>query len=451
MKEWTVDELKAPTPNALATGPFGSAISSKHFTATGVPVIRGGNLSQDVGVRLNEEGLAFLEPEKATEFSRSVARRGDLVFTCWGTIDQVGYIDERASFSEYVVSNKQMKLTPDPNKVDGLYLYYYFSQPTVLQQIVDSGIGSSVPGFNLGQLRKMRVRLPSLETQRKVVRQLDALDARIELNRRMSQTLEAMAQAIYKSWFVDFGPLHALSDGLTRDEVATAFSVHPRALRYFDTELIILQEQQIPMGWRVSSLGSEVKTHGGLLQTGPFGSQLHASDYVEEGIPIVMPQDMVGRRVTTDRIARVPEQVADSLSRHKLRVGDIVYSRRGDVERHVRVTSREAGWLCGTGCLLVRMGDAWPSHAYLSELLNDRLTREWIVRHAVGATMPNLNTSILSAMPLLVPPVELLQEYERAVSPLMAQQEALSAEAESLAQLRNELLPRLLSGELVVS
>lgn len=249
MKEWTVDELKAPTPNALATGPFGSAISSKHFTATGVPVIRGSNLSQDIGVRLDEEGLAFLEPAKAAEFSRSVARRGDLVFTCWGTIDQVGYIDERASYPEYVVSNKQMKLTTDPKTVDSLYLYYYFSQPTVRQQILDSGIGSSVPGFNLGQLRKMRVRLPSLDIQRKVVRQLDALDARIEQNRRMSQTLQAISQTIFKAWFADFEPVIELSRGQQPTAVQLKYGLSNEAMAAIPVQLTTDKGMQLPNGW----------------------------------------------------------------------------------------------------------------------------------------------------------------------------------------------------------
>jgi type I restriction enzyme, S subunit len=104
--EWTVENIKSSAPNALATGPFGSAISSKYFVDSGVPVLRGGNLSQDVGVRLNDEDLVFLSPEKAAEFGRSVATRGDLVFTCWGTIDQVGLVDHRSKFSKYVVSNK---------------------------------------------------------------------------------------------------------------------------------------------------------------------------------------------------------------------------------------------------------------------------------------------------------------------------------------------------------
>ena len=206
---YTVDDLKSSAPNALATGPFGSAISSRHFTEHGIPVIRGSNLSQDVGTRLNDDGLVFVSERKAREFSRSLVKPGDLVLTCWGTIDQVGLIDDRSLFQEYVISNKQMKLTPDTRKTDSLFLYYLFSSPSVRNEILNQGIGSSVPGFNLGQLRAMTLTLPPLPEQRAIAHILGTLDDKIELNRRMNETLEEMARALFKSWFVNFDPVHA--------------------------------------------------------------------------------------------------------------------------------------------------------------------------------------------------------------------------------------------------
>lgn len=140
----------------------------------------------------------------------------------------------------------------------------------------------------------------------------------------------------------------------------------------------------------------------GVIQTGPFGSQLHASDYRLSGVPVVMPQDLHGGRVSEASIARVSEQDAERLSRHRLRSGDIVYSRRGDVTRNALVGAREEGWLCGTGCLLVRPGGKTDSR-WLAYWLMTPWTREWITRHAVGATMPNLNTSILAAVPVSLP------------------------------------------------
>lgn len=244
----TVEEIGAPIDNALATGPFGSSISSRFFQDHGVPVIRGGNLDNNIGVRLNEDNLVFVSHEKATEFKRSTVRRGDLVFTCWGTINQVGLIDENARYETYIVSNKQMKLTPDTNTADSLFLYYVFSGPEIQQHILGQGIGSSVPGFNLGQLKAINVLLPPLDEQRAIAHILGSLDDKIEANRRMNQTLESIARAVFKSWFVDFDPVHYKANGEIPPgmDAATA-DLFPDS--FDDSEL-----GPIPHGWQISTL-----------------------------------------------------------------------------------------------------------------------------------------------------------------------------------------------------
>jgi type I restriction enzyme S subunit len=164
-----------------------------------------------------------------------------------------------------------------------------------------------------------------------------------------------------------------------------------------------------------------------------------------------MPKDIAGRRVSTASIARIREADAERLSKHRLQPGDLVYSRRGDVERHALIADRETGWLCGTGCLLVRLGPEWPSPAFASLALDRPEARAWISQHAVGATMPNLNTSILSAVPLVVPSDELLAAFNREVDRLEHLHVTRDAESVTLGKLRDALLPRLLSGELSVT
>jgi type I restriction enzyme S subunit len=161
-----------------------------------------------------------------------------------------------------------------------------------------------------------------------------------------------------------------------------------------------------PDGWEYTTLGMACQRGGGDIQTGPFGSQLHAADYVLFGIPSIMPQNIGDNRIIEDGIARITSADAKRLSRYLVRSGDIVYSRRGDVERRAFVRDHEDGWLCGTGCLRVRLGERGPDPRFTTYYLGHPSVREWIVRHAHGATMPNLNTSILSACPLMVPPLE---------------------------------------------
>ena len=162
----------------------------------------------------------------------------------------------------------------------------------------------------------------------------------------------------------------------------------------------------LPSHWKTATLGEACTQGGGNVQTGPFGSQLHASDYVPVGIPFVMPQNIGDNRILTDGVARITPSDVERLSRYILRKGDIVYSRRGDVERRALVRNEEDGWMCGSGCLRVRFGREIVDPLYASYYLGHPNVRSWIVRHAVGATMPNLNTSILSNLPFVIPPLD---------------------------------------------
>lgn len=167
--------------------------------------------------------------------------------------------------------------------------------------------------------------------------------------------------------------------------------------------------------WDWEPLGEVCRRGGGDIQTGPFGSQLHASDYVPVGVPSIMPQNISQDRVDADGVARISRSDADRLSRYLVKPGDIVYSRRGDVERRALITERENGWLCGTGCLRIRFGDGVVDPRFASYFLSHPASRQWVVRHAVGATMPNLNTSILGALPFLCPSVD----EQRAISSVL--------------------------------
>ena len=143
------------------------------------------------------------------------------------------------------------------------------------------------------------------------------------------------------------------------------------------------------------------------IQTGPFGSQLHQSDYSEVGIPVVMPKDLQDGRIVENSIARVEESHVERLSRYKIKEGDIIYSRRGDVGRCAFVYRKQNGWLCGTGCLCVTIDDKKADakfvfyHLQLAEIIG------WVKNHAIGSTMLNLNTSILESVPIKLPKLDI--------------------------------------------
>ena len=155
------------------------------------------------------------------------------------------------------------------------------------------------------------------------------------------------------------------------------------------------------MSWVDVKLGEICIDKG--IQTGPFGSQLHQCDYSEYGVPVVMPVDLVDGGISTSRIAHVSEEHVARLSRHKLKEGDIVYARRGDVGRCSRVTAKEVGWLCGTGCLKLTYKPSKVDPDFLFYALSNPEVVGWVRNHAVGVTMPNLNTGILESIPLRIP------------------------------------------------
>lgn len=152
------------------------------------------------------------------------------------------------------------------------------------------------------------------------------------------------------------------------------------------------------MEWKEVRLGDIAD-----VQTGPFGSQLHKSDYIAEGIPCIMPTN-IGSHLNfiVDGIAHVSEVDANRLSRHLTEFGDIIYARRGDIEKCAYVTTNEEKWLCGTGCLKIRCNNGVNSR-FIAYQLSTAECKKWITGNAVGTTMLNLSKGILSNLPLLVP------------------------------------------------
>ena len=159
------------------------------------------------------------------------------------------------------------------------------------------------------------------------------------------------------------------------------------------------------MSWPVHLLGTLIKSDGGVLQTGPFGSQLKQAEYASDGVPVIMPTDIENGEVNERTVARVPETTVERLSRHKIRAGGIVLPRRGAINKRAFVRSDQDGWLCGTGCIKIEVTGhrIWPRYLYYYLGLKDSV--EWLERNAVGSTMLNLSTEIVSRFPMVCPSI----------------------------------------------
>ena len=156
------------------------------------------------------------------------------------------------------------------------------------------------------------------------------------------------------------------------------------------------------MKWEKVKLG-EIST---CIQPGPFGSQLHNSDYADEGTPIVMPKDMVDGHIQHNGLIRVPEEHVARLQRHQVYAGNLMVARKGDVRKCVYITEKENGWLTGSDCLKVSLNESVCFPKYIYYQLRSPYIGRWLEQISIGSTMPSINTGLLSNIEVNLPPFE---------------------------------------------
>jgi type I restriction enzyme S subunit len=197
----------------------------------------------------------------------------------------------------------------------------------------------------------------------------------------------------------------------------------------------------VPESWDVTSLSSV----SDLIQTGPFGSQLPASAYVVGGVPVINPSHIGNGQITPEETITVSEETASRLSRHRFQVGDIVLARRGELGRCAVVGEREAGWVCGTGSIRLRVRSDALSPNYCARLLGDTQIRSALKLASIGATMDNLNEGMIGDLKLAVPPLPEQERIEQSISLLKVDVASLVATAERELSLIQEFRARLIS------
>lgn len=152
------------------------------------------------------------------------------------------------------------------------------------------------------------------------------------------------------------------------------------------------------------------------IQPGPFGSQLHSSDYADEGTPIIMPKDMVGGKIYHHDLIRVPDEHLQRLKRHQVYDGDLMVARKGDVRKCVYITENEGGWLTGSDCLKVSLDKSRCYPKYIYYQLRSPFIGKWLETISVGATMPSLNTGLLSGIEIALPAIEEQKQIAKILS-----------------------------------
>ena len=257
----------------------------------------------------------------------------------------------------------------------------YWMQAALLHLGLYGGMANktTIPNLSGGRLKNLPIPLPKLNEQQAIAGVLTKIQAALQTQHVTIAKLKALKAATMAKLF---------REGLRGEPLK-------------QTEI-----GEIPESWLITRLDDLANDPSGFIQTGPFGSQLHASDYVTDGIPIVNPTHLEGDRIQHANIPRISHSDGVRLQRHKLKAGDILFSRRGDVGRHAHVFPSEAGWLCGTGCLTIRPRQGAISSLYLSYYLSTPAAQEFLRSHAVGSIMPNINTKTLASVPVGVPSPE---------------------------------------------
>ena len=402
-KTATIDEIA----EKVAMGPFGSSIKVDTFVPEGVPVISGQHLH---GTRVDDSpGFNFITEKHAERLANANVKRGDIVLTHRGTIGQVAYIPQNSQFERYLVSQSQFYLRCDRTKAIPEFVVSYFRSPEGRHQLLANTSQVGVPSIAqpVTYLRTIRIPLPPLSEQNAIARVLGTLEDRIELNRRMCQTLESMAWVLFKSWFVNFEPVRAKMEGRDTGLPGNVADLFPD--RLVDSEL-----GEIPEGWEVVALGELVE----LL----YGKALKATARKVGTVPVYGSNGQIGWH---DK---------------KLVPGPgIVVGRKGNPGV---VTWAHIGFFPIDTTYYVVPRDANVGLSFLFFAL----TAQDLPSVSADSAVPGLNRNLAYMSKLVVPHIKVVEEFNGWTGSVFTRQHDLEKVSRILATQRDALLPRLLSG-----
>lgn len=424
--------LAASDDGAIAIGPFGSSMKSDVYVPEGVPVIRGTNLDGQPGFR---GSFVFVDEEVAARFDRCIIQPGDLVFPHRGAIGAVGIASDVLP-GRWLLSTSMMKFRADPERLDSLFAFYFFRSPHGKHQLLKNASQVGTPGIAqpLASLRSCEIPVPPIDEQRAIAGVLGALDDKIEQNRRMVQTLEKLARAIFRAWFVDFEPIKAKAAG------ATSFPSMPQAV--FDTLPTTFFDSGIgpvPEGWTTGA----VKDLAMLSKAQVKPQEFPAEDFGHFSIPAFD----VGMRAVLESGSAIKS------SKFLVVAGCVLLSKLNP--RIARV------WLPPPPCgrrqiasteFLVFVPKKTEDRHYLYCQFQQNGFRGALAQGASGTSNSHqrVRPQDVLGRHVVMPPPSFRQAFTAIADPMFATIEASRRESVKLAEMRDYLLPKLLSGNIRV-
>ena len=426
--EWrrcTIGDLCNAGVAELQTGPFGSQLHAHDYVEHGISVVPTEAIR---GRRIDHTVLPKVSPTKAEELARHRLKPGDILFARRGVqaTGHIGCVREAEDGFLCGTGAIRLRIKERDGDISGDFLSHVLANPASVEWFKFHSIGATMPNLNEGIIRSFPLAVPPLPEQRAIAHILGTLDDNIELNRGMSETQEAMARALFKSWFVDFDPVRAKAEG--RDPGL------PRPLAdLFPSRLVDSELGEIPEGWEVKSLDQIARFLNGLaLQKYP--------PVDHRTLPVIkIAQLRTGNTTDADRAS------ADLDADYVVKDGDILFSWSGSLEcalwaggegalnQHLfKVTSATyPRWLCYLGV-----------HAHIDDFRH--------IAAGKATTMGHIQRHHLSDAMIVVPPNQLLGAMNEHLEPLIESLWKREVESRTLAALRDTLLPKLISGEVRV-
>jgi len=401
-KEYRISELV----DEISMGPFGSNIKVDNFIDCGVPVLNGSNLQ---GFKLNEDSFNYVSQEKADSLGKANAHKGDVIITHRGTLGQIVYIPEDAKFDQYVISQSQFRLKLKWSLIRPDFLVYFFHTREGQHRILMNASQVGVPALArpTSTFKEICVPVPSIRVQNKIMEILKSIDDKIECNQRINDNLEQQAQALFKSWFVDFEPF--------------------KGGEFVESEMGL-----IPKGWRMGELCEIADITMGVSPSG--------TTYNTDGNGEVFYQGRAEfgfrfpkRNMYTSEAKRIAE--ADTiLVSVRAPVGDINVA--------------EERCCIGRGLASVKSKNNCNSFIlYLMHNLKPVFNRF----NGEGTVFGSINKKAFEELQVLIPDEKAISDFESIANSLDCLIKKTEQESRRFAQLRDTLLPRLMSGELKVN
>ncbi|NCT57452.1 MAG: restriction endonuclease subunit S [Legionella sp.] len=343
-------------------------------------------------------------------------------------------------------------LKPDPNFIDQGYLYYSFYSPLGQQKIGNIVSGSAQPKFNKTDFRNLTIELPPLKIQKAIAYVLSTLEDKIELNKKINQTLESIAQAMFKSWFVDFDPIHAKANAKSVDEydaIAKDLGISRKILNLFPSEFEESELGVIPKGWKINSLSNFI--------TVIKGKSYKSSELQPSSTALVTLKSFL--RGGGYRLDGLKQYDGKYKSEQEVKPGELIIAYT-DVTQNADVIGKPAiviedknieTLVASLDVGIVRIIKEHFSIGYLFFYFKTELFQNYILGYTSGTTVLHLSKNWIEKHSILTPPKNIIERFDKFCRNVFEQVNENIQETNTLDDIKTLLLPKLLSGEIDVS